>query len=69
MYTLKINSQYRVQVQVDSIDAASRFCREVIEYNDLGSRDWKDAKVYDGANQIARVSYNGRVWNMDGTPA
>jgi len=43
-------------------EAAAR-CREFIELNDLGGGNWAGGQVHDGMNQeVAYVSYNGRVW-------
>lgn len=51
---------------------ASRAARAYIERNHLGGGNWTGGAVYrlgDGRSapvQVARVSYNGRVWDMAG---
>ncbi len=59
-------------VQVESLREASAKFREHIERLNLGASEVGEAKVCtclfeDGKNeQVARISYNGRVWGMDG---
>lgn len=50
---------------VDSLAAAARACRKWIEDNDLGSGNWVGGKVIDRTTkqQVAQISYNGRIWN------
>jgi len=48
---------------------ASLACRKYITYYELGGGNWVGGQVYDGLNddkQVAYVSYNGRVWDMNG---
>lgn len=49
-------------VEVKDLKEASRICSSFIEENDLGAGNWTGGDVYEGENIIARVSYNGRVW-------
>lgn len=57
-------------VHVDSLEAASRAVRRTVETLDIGvsqtSASFGD--VYEGLRLVARVSYNGRIWNLDGSP-
>lgn len=50
-------------VHVNSFAEASRACTKYIERNGLGGGNWTGGQIYDDAGeQIAFVSYNGRVW-------
>jgi hypothetical protein len=55
-----------------SLQDASKKCREYIERNELGGGNWIGGAVFfckDGSVefvQVARVSYNGRIWDMSG---
>ena len=53
----------------ESLEAASRALRRTVEALDIGvsqtSASFGD--VYEGLRTVARVSYNGRIWNLDGT--
>ena len=56
------------RVPVASYTEASRVAREFIEAHDLGGGSWTGGQVFDATGaQVARVSYNGRVWAMDGS--
>lgn len=35
--------------------------------NDLGGGNWVDPEIRENGKPIATISYNGRVWAMDGT--
>ena len=62
--TIKNSNDLR---KCESFKQASEMCRAHIVRYDMGS-NWRGGKIVDEAgNQIARVSYNGRVWNMDGS--
>lgn len=49
---------------VNSLEQASEACTRYIEDNGLGGGNWcGDAgRIVQGADCIARVSYNGKVW-------
>ncbi len=48
---------------------ASRICREFIARNELGSGNWTGGQITDATGKpIARVSFNGRVWDAAGWP-
>jgi len=54
---------------IQNIKAASAVCRQYIEKNGLGGGNWTGGQVEswteDGRReQVARVSYNGRAWDM-----
>ena len=52
---------------VATLKDARSACMEFIATNDLGSGNWFGGEIYDiNGMQVARVSYNGRVWDMDG---
>ena len=51
-------------VEVDSLKQAVIYCREFILKCNLSSSNWMGGLVVDeNFNFIARVSYNGRVWD------
>ncbi|MBL0220046.1 MAG: hypothetical protein IPQ07_40040 [Myxococcales bacterium] len=53
---------------VPTLQAAAAECRAYIERNNLGGGNWTGGQVFaDKRTQVARVSFNGRVWAMDGT--
>lgn len=53
-------------VEVDDFSEASKVCRTYIVDNDLGGGNWTGGKVLgDHDLEIAYVSYNGRVWDMN----
>jgi len=39
-------------------------CRADIEQNDLGGGNRSVGQLFEAGRQVARVSYNGRVWEM-----
>lgn len=50
-----------------SFEAASNICQEYIFQYEIGGGNWTGGQIYsDKGEQIARVSYNGRVWDMQG---
>ena len=51
------------------LNECSRACREFINENDLGGGQWTGGDIYRADDQVvvARVSYNGRVWALDGS--
>ena len=55
-------------VEIESLSAASAAVRQFIESKDFGSSYFIGVEVYDSlANKlIARVSYNGRIWDALG---
>lgn len=53
-----------VFVEVISLKQAAELCREFISRFNLSSSNWMGGLIVDdNFNFIARVSYNGRVWN------
>ena len=52
-------------VNVHDLKQASKVCRDYIEEYDLGGGNWIGGQVFDGEKQIARISYNGRIWDLD----
>jgi len=55
-----------VTAKVPNLLSASVVCRNYITRNGLGGGNWTGGQVFENGKQIARVSYNGRVWGMDG---
>ncbi|TJY57390.1 hypothetical protein E4T66_18460 [Sinimarinibacterium sp. CAU 1509] len=52
---------------VETLADASRAVRSYITRNNLGSGNWAGGEVYQGPELVARISYNGRIWGLDGT--
>ena len=56
----------KVRLPVRSFGSASKVCLNFIEKFDLGGGNWTGGQIGDiDGNIIARVSYNGRVWEGD----
>jgi len=55
-------------VEARSLAEASSAVRSFISANDLGSSDFTGGDVYDLKTNllIARISYNGRIWDIKG---
>lgn len=54
-----------VHFQVATLKGASLMCVIYIARWSLGGGNWSGGQVYIGNKQIARVSYNGRVWDLN----
>jgi hypothetical protein len=55
------------KVPVKSFVEASARVREYITQHNLGSGNWSGGDIFDErGDKIARISYNGRVWNKNG---
>lgn len=52
-------------VDVDDYAEASRVCQQYIERHNLGGGNWSGGQIRQGSKVVARVSYNGRVWEGD----
>lgn len=52
---------------VGSIEEASDVCCNFIDENDLGGGNWSGGNVFRDGEMVARISYNGRIWNPDGS--
>lgn len=51
---------------VATLEEASERCMAYIAEWNLGGGNWSGGQVYiRGNEQIARISYNGRIWDMD----
>jgi hypothetical protein len=57
-------------IRVATLDAASSACRLYIEHHDLGGGNWTGGEVKSVRTKdvVAKVSYNGRVWNPGAWP-
>jgi hypothetical protein len=51
--------------EVASWQEASAACDAYIAQYHLGGGNWTGGQIYEQGQQLARVSYNGRVWDMD----
>lgn len=49
-------------VEVESIAAAVKACGDYIARNDLGGGNWSGGSILRDGVEVARISYNGRVW-------
>ena len=56
------------KIPVRSIDEASKLVRRWIEDHDLGGSNVGKQIILFNGSPVAYVSYNGRVWNLNGTP-
>lgn len=53
---------------VDSLrDASDKYCM-ARDRSGMGASEWPPAKVFNNGKQVAKISYNGRVWDMEGNP-
>ena len=52
-------------LQVASLKEASKACRRYIDRNGLGGGNWTGGQVAEDGVFVARVSYNGRVWDAN----
>lgn len=61
-------------VKCKTLQEAAQKCRAYIERNGLGGGNWTGGAVFFGSDrgcvpgmeQVATVSYNGRIWDMTG---
>lgn len=50
-------------IEITAIKDAPKICRDYIEENCLGGGNWTGGQiVHSTKGEVARVSYNGRVW-------
>jgi hypothetical protein len=54
------------KVSVKTLKAASIICRDYIERNEIGNRNWSGGQIYQDSHFVAEVSHNGTVWTSDG---
>ena len=52
-------------IQINTITEASKICRDFINEHELGGGNWSGGKILSNGEQIGRVSYNGRIWDMN----
>ncbi|MBA7666269.1 hypothetical protein ES703_74348 [subsurface metagenome] len=52
-------------IEVATLKGASEICLKYIANWNLGGGNWAGGQVHEDGKQVARVSYNGRVWDMD----
>lgn len=66
MYTLKIKS-LGVDVQLPSIASVKEYVYDLHNKYDLVSSvwDWDNSNLLKDGEKIGRVSYNGRVWDLE----
>ena len=56
----------RRRISVFSLTEASQVTQRYIDEWNLGGGNFSFGQVWKGTKQIAKVSYNGRIWDMDG---
>lgn len=62
----KSKHKERVYFEVSSLKEASVVCRKYISHFNLGSGNFIGGRIIDDdCNFVARVSYNGRVWDSE----
>lgn len=52
----------RKTVRAGSLGEAAQLCRAYIEQHELGAGNWSGGDVTEDGKLVARVSFNGRVW-------
>lgn len=52
-------------LSVSNLREASNVCRTYIADWNLGGGNWSGGQVYNGKKQIANISFNGRIWDLD----
>ncbi len=52
------------KVPVGTLEAASATCLAYIQANALGGGNWTGGQVEFDGRKIARISYNGRAWDL-----
>lgn len=67
-WTPPVDDGFPQIVEVKGLRHASKVCREFITRNGLGGGNWfgPAGEVYRDGIKVARVSYNGRLWDNDG---
>ncbi len=65
-WSAPVDGKKKQSVPVPSLAEASKQCRDFIDRNGLGSGNWIGGEVFDGKKHIANISFNGRVWGIDG---
>lgn len=48
-----------------TMEVAAAICQNYIQENDLGSGNWTGGEILEDGRLVAKVSYNGRIWNAD----
>ena len=56
------------RVKVKDLAEAAQVCRQYIDAHDLGAGHWSGGQVFEGDREVARVSYNGRLWHAGPYP-
>lgn len=64
-WTDPLDYAHSVKIQVASFQEASEVCRKYIDRNNLGAGNWDGGLVFKNRTLVARVSYNGRVWDLE----
>jgi hypothetical protein len=63
---VKVDGQKRHVLAVESFTDASAQYRKIVRDNDAGMDDIDFGAVYACGKKIATISYNGRIWGLDG---
>ena len=62
---LKFNLTTCVNLLSNAGKTITTACRPDIEQDDLGGGNWSGGQLFEAGRQVARVAYNGRVWEME----
>ena len=61
-----LKDKERVYFQVSNLAEASEVCQRYIAHFNLGSSNWTGGRVVnDNSDFVARISYNGRLWDSE----
>jgi hypothetical protein len=65
-YWSKMRRPRAKEVKVESFEDASAICKDYIERYHLGGGNWAGGKITDDdGKEIARVSFNRKVWSLE----
>ncbi len=54
-----------ISISVATLKGASELCLKYIANWELGGGNWSGGQVFFGKAQIASISYNGRIWDLN----
>jgi hypothetical protein len=66
-YLLIIPERLSPPMAVESFEEASKIFSKLRDDSNEGASTWPDGLINDYGSNVARISYNGRVWPMDET--
>jgi hypothetical protein len=54
-------------IKSDTLAGLVHAAEEYIEFWNLGGGNWVDPEIRENGEPVATISYNGRVWALDGS--